>query len=116
MKRVFIAFGVVVMMTGCTAQNRSKEASLKDNQSLTSPAPTAETSFISVNEAKQIALNYFDQNEQNVVFDDVKTVLDDGRTLIEIEMSFNQRKIEIEIDALTGAVLDVDEEKDYSNK
>ncbi len=119
MKTVLIVLAVVLtMMTGCTSSNRSSSSTGRMNpeQSQNKPAATAVPKNISVNEAKEIALNYFDQNEQSVVFDEIKTVLDDGRTVIEIEMTFDHKRYEIEIDAKTGAVLEVDEEKDYPNK
>lgn len=117
MKRALIVLAVVLtMMTGCSSSmdrmNQGQSASKPQNN----PEATSVPQNISVSEAKQIALNYFDQNEQRVVFNEIKTVVDNGRTVIEIEMTFDHQRFEIEIDAKTGAVLEVDEEKDDSNK
>lgn len=123
MKRALIVLAVVLtMMTGCSSSNRSSSSMdrMNQEQSASKPQNNPEAASvpqnISVSEAKQIALNYFDQNEQRVVFNEIKTVVDNGRTVIEIEMTFDHQRFEIEIDAKTGAVLEVDEEKDDSNK
>ena len=60
-------------------------------------------SFISVEEAIEIALEEFSGKVEEAEFDE-----DDGRYLYEIEIENGDKEAEFEIDAVTGEIIDME--------
>lgn len=68
--------------------------------------------FISLNEAKEIALNDANVNEADARFDDKEFDLDDGTPYYELEFSANGFEYEYEIHAVSGKILESECESD----
>lgn len=71
-----------------------------------------QTSLISLDDAKKIALNHASLNASDVVFTKSKLDKDDGVYVYEIEFKYNNYEYEYEIDAKTGKVIEVEIEED----
>lgn len=69
------------------------------------PSDTASSSYIGVDRAKYIAVDYLDLDLSMVTFTKAKLDDDDGYHLYEIEFLSDQVEYEFEIDAKTGNIL-----------
>ncbi len=77
---------------------------------VTDDAPSVDVKYISVDEAKAIALAHAGLDAANVRFEEAEFDLDDGRAVYELEFRSGAYEFEYEIDALTGKVLEADKE------
>lgn len=71
-----------------------------------------ETTGVTLEKAKQIALKHAELTASQVVFTKAKLETDDGVRMYEIDFSHNSWEYEYEIHAGTGAVLKVDKDED----
>ena len=77
------------------------------------PFQTAATSAISLEQAKAIALNQAGLSDSQVVFVKANQEQDDGRLLYECEFVYKTTEYTYEIDAYTGAVIEMDIDSIY---
>ena len=89
-----------------TAADSGGRASSEDS----SASSAADNKYISVDRAKQIALQDAGLEEEEVIFTAAKFEDDDGRKEYDIEFYCGSLEYEYEIDALTGRILDSDVE------
>ena len=89
-----------------TAADSDGRASSEDS----SASSAADNKYISVDRAKQIALQDAGLEEEEVIFTAAKFEDDDGRKEYDIEFYCGSLEYEYEIDALTGRILDSDVE------
>ncbi len=68
--------------------------------------------YISQDKAKSIALERAGLSDSSVTFYEVKLDYDDGRAVYELEFKSGSMEHEAEIDAVSGAILDWDSERD----
>ena len=68
--------------------------------------------YISQDQAKSIALEKAGLSDSAVTFYKVNLDYDDGRALYELEFKSGSMEYEAEIDAVSGAILDWDSERD----
>ena len=68
--------------------------------------------YISQDKAKSIALERAGLSDSSVTFYEVKLDYDDGRAVYELEFKSGSMEYEAEIDAVSGAILDWDSERD----
>lgn len=80
---------------------------------LSAPSQTAATSAISLEQAKAIALNQAGLSDSQVVFVKANQDWDDGRLLYECEFVYKTTEYTYEIDAYTGAVIEMDIDSIY---
>lgn len=85
-------------------QVENKKPQNKDNVSRNAKA---EENLIGMEEAKTIALREFDGRIEELELDE-----DDGRLVYEIELGDGNREAELEIDAKTGEIVELDMEHD----
>ena len=71
-----------------------------------------QTSLISLDEAKEIALSHASLKPSDVIFTKSKLDKDDGVYVYEIEFKYNKMEYEYKIDAKTGKVIEVEIEED----
>lgn len=71
-----------------------------------------QTSLISLDEAKEIALSHASLKASDVIFTKSKLDKDDGVYVYEIEFKYNKMEYEYKIDAKTGKVIEVEIEED----
>lgn len=79
-----------------------------------SAAQSAEVNSISVEQAKEIALNHAGKTADQVQFVKIKQDWEHGRTVYEIEFIANGNEYEYEIDANTGAIVKWEVESIYN--
>ena len=79
-----------------------------------SAAQSAEVNSISVEQAKEIALNHAGKTADQVQFIKIKQDWEHGRAVYEIEFIANGNEYEYEIDANTGAIVKWEVESIYS--
>lgn len=79
-----------------------------------SAAQSAEINSISVEQAKEIALNHAGKTADQVQFVKIKQDWEHGRTVYEIEFIANDNEYEYEIDANTSAIVKWEVESIYS--
>ena len=89
-----------------TAADSDGRASSEDS----SASSAADNKYISVDRAKQIALQDAGLEEEEVIFTAAKFEDDDGRKEYDIEFYCGSLEYEYEIDAMTGRILDSDVE------
>ena len=89
-----------------TAADSDSRAPSEDS----SASSAADNKYISVDRAKQIALQDAGLEEEEVIFTAAKFEDDDGRKEYDIEFYCGSLEYEYEIDALTGRILDSDVE------
>ena len=89
-----------------TAADSGGRASSEDS----SASSAADNKYISVDRAKQIALQDAGLEEEEVIFTAAKFEDDDGRKEYDIEFYCGSLEYEYEIDAMTGRILDSDVE------
>ncbi len=86
----------------------------KESEQITQPVvkkkakAKANKSYISVDQAKQAALNHAKASAKQVTFNKAKLDKDDGKATYDIEFYDTMNEYEYEIDAYTGKVLDYD--------
>lgn len=78
-----------------------------DVENWTNPSASAETN-ITVERAKEIALDHAGLKSKDVTFVRAKADWDDGRKVYEVEFYTDGKEYDYEIDANTGKILDVD--------
>ena len=79
-----------------------------------SAAQSAEVNSISVEQAKEIALNHAGKTADQVQFVKIKQDWEHGRSVYEIEFIANGNEYEYEIDANTGAIVKWEVESIYN--
>lgn len=79
-----------------------------------SAAQSAEVNSISVEQAKEIALNHAGKTADQVQFVKIKQDWEHGRSVYEIEFVANGNEFEYEIDANTGAIVKWEVESIYN--
>ncbi|MCD7806191.1 MAG: PepSY domain-containing protein [Lachnospiraceae bacterium] len=80
--------------------------SVEEYTSSGSGSGTASDSYISVDEAKEIALNKAGLSSSDVTFKKAKLDRDDGIMVYEIEFYYGRTEYEVKINATTGAILE----------
>ena len=88
----------------------ANEQALQESADDSSASSAADNKYISVDRAKQIALQDAGLEEEEVIFTAAKFEDDDGRKEYDIEFYCGSLEYEYEIDALTGRILDSDVE------
>lgn len=71
-----------------------------------------ETQYITLEEAKTFALDYAGISGANVVYEDVEFDYDDGVPQYELEFYYSGYEYEVDVHAITGAILDYDVDED----
>ena len=69
------------------------------------------TAKISIDEAKEIALKHINLKNDQVTFGEVEIDIDDGVKKYDVELYYNNKEFNYEIDANTGDVLSYDGRK-----
>ncbi|MDO4566869.1 MAG: PepSY domain-containing protein [Oscillospiraceae bacterium] len=82
-------------------------------QSSSAAATSSTESYISLDEAKEIALGRAGVSASAVTYKETSLEYDDGRAEYKIEFISGTREYEVEIDALSGSVTGYDEESVY---
>lgn len=88
----------------------ANEQPLQESAEDSSASSAADNKYISVDRAKQIALQDAGLEEEEVIFTAAKFEDDDGRKEYDIEFYCGSLEYEYEIDAMTGRILDSDVE------
>lgn len=87
--------------------SKPKESEQKEEQSTKKPVAeqTAKSNYLSLEQAKEIALNHAKVSKANARFDSVELETDDGVTYYEIEFEVGENEYDYEIDATSGKIL-----------
>ena len=114
---------IVIEITNVEEMNRQEEQEVEPEPE-TEPEPTPEPdpepepepeepaipTYISVDEAKQIALNHASVSEANADIEKVEFDTDDGIPYYEVEFEVGDDDYEYEIHAISGTILDYDQD------
>ena len=119
----FLLIGMIILFSGCSTMENKMDAveetlEQKVNQAanalLNPNAPTQgqsladPTSFISPEEAQQIALDHAGMSAETVVGLHTLLQIDDGRQEYEVTFRSGHLEYEYEIDPISGTILSVD--------
>lgn len=119
-----LAVLLTVLLTGCgtaaysdTAapdlQNHEVQSDLSQSNQTDPAAATPQTpSYITPDEAKEIALNHASVSAADARWDDREVDLENGKTIYELSFDANGLEYEYDIDARTGEVLKAHSERD----
>lgn len=88
-------------------QEKVEASSPKEEEATKKPVleKTAKSDYLSLDQAKEIALNHAKVSKTNACFDSVELETDDGVTYYEIEFEVGENEYDYEIDAITGKIL-----------
>lgn len=73
---------------------------------------TASADYISIEKAKEIALNHVELTQEEVRFGKMEWDEDDGKAVYQLEFHNGKTEYEFEIDAITGDILEFDKDHD----
>ncbi len=90
--------------------NDTTNKTQSSSSNTTNKKTTSKEKYISANEAKKIALKHAKAKESDVVFENVKRDLEDGKMVYEIDFIYNKKEYEYEIDAKKGNIIKYDVE------
>ena len=119
-----LAVLLAVLLTGCSAAHGgSNSSSLAqrselplESASVPSGAQVQDTaSYITLEDARQIALDKAGISADNVRWEDKEFDLDDGTPVYELEFSKDGTEYDCDVHAITGKVLDFDSEREDDN-
>lgn len=110
-KRLFvmIAFSVALGVAGC-GNNKSGNVSTEIQNQTEKQDPLRNTSIISEEEARSIALTDAQVEAEAVTNIRIKFTVDDGRQVYDVEFYVTNQEYDYEIDAVTGEITEKDME------
>ena len=110
-KRLFvmIAFSVALGVAGC-GNNKSGNVSAEIQNQTEKQDPLRNTSIISEEEARSIALTDAQVEAEAVTNIRIKLTVDDGRQVYDVEFYVTNQEYDYEIDAVTGEITEKDME------
>lgn len=110
-KRLFvmIAFSVVLGVAGC-GNDKSGNVSAEIQNQTEKQDPLRNTSIISEEEARSIALTDAQVEAEAVTNIRIKFTVDDGRQVYDVEFYVTNQEYDYEIDAVTGEITEKDME------
>ena len=88
--------------------NSTKNNSSQNNSSNNSNQNNVNNTEITLEEAKNIALNNANANQNSVTFTETKTDFDDGQKIYDIEFICNNQEFNYEISATTSEIISYD--------
>lgn len=91
-----------------SSKENSSNNSSTNNSSNSANQNNTSNEEITLEEAKNIALNNAGANQNNVTFTETKTDFDDGQKIYDIEFIYNNQKFSYEIVANTGEIISYD--------
>ena len=110
-KRLFvmIAFSVALVVAGC-GNDKSGNVSAEIQNQTEKQDPLRNTSIISEEEARSIALTDAQVEAEAVTNIRIKFTVDDGRQVYDVEFYVTNQEYDYEIDAVTGEITEKDME------
>ena len=105
-----------VLFTGCGTQanavNHTAQAMQKEMPIVKQEKTEKQVTYITIEKAKEIALDHAGVNAQNARFENAEFDKDDGIPLYELEFTANNVEYEYDIHAESGTVLKAEKEKE----
>lgn len=119
MKKILVGLILVSFIaSGCTVNNSKKSSIEKNNQNSVSEKTlfnsneiNKEESFITMDEAEKIALDYYDLSNQDIHIEKKEYDYEDRRKTYEFDIISNTTEYEVTVDARDGSILEASKEE-----
>lgn len=111
MKKLSLAAIIAVFSISLVACTNSGQVSNGNNDTSINDSVDSKTrDRITIEQAKEIALNHAGLTEDQVVFSEIKNDIDDGSEKYDIEFNYNGREYSYEIDPNNGNILSYEQD------
>ena len=115
MRKIILNLAItLIFVSGFAVQNSNKDNGKIESQKHNNLLHNENKTFISLDEAEQIAINYFSLNKKDINFTKRETDFDDGIYSYEFEFKVGRSEYEITVDSESGIILESDIDKNKS--